>query len=290
MGNPIQRRGDWWQQQPDGSWLKWDEAAARWDPQQFPPPPPEDSEKILQAWGASPATAAAPPGIAPTGAIAAGEAPTGAAGSADPLAPTPGYKYVRGDDGTWWARSETTGELHWHHASSGQWRRYIDPNAPAARASTRFPAEAYAGFWKRVAASVIDGILLGGVTIAFLWPWFNALENGDSTPEEAGSMIVLIQVGSVVASWLYEALMESSSKQGTLGKMALGIRVTDMDGRRIGFAKATGRHFAKYVSQVILFIGFLMVVWTDQKQGLHDQLAGTLVLKGKPPGPDPNTP
>jgi uncharacterized RDD family membrane protein YckC len=84
-----------------------------------------------------------------------------------------------------------------------------------------------------------------------------------------------------VVSWLYSALMERSSKQATLGKMALGIRVTDLDGNRIGFGKATGRYFAKILSALILGIGFLMVAFTQRKQGLHDMLAGTLVMRGE---------
>ena len=81
------------------------------------------------------------------------------------------------------------------------------------------------------------------------------------------------------ASWLYGALMESSPYQATLGKMALGMKVTDLYGNRISFARATGRHFAKYISMITLCIGFIMVGFTERKQGLHDMIAGTLVLK-----------
>jgi uncharacterized RDD family membrane protein YckC len=72
--------------------------------------------------------------------------------------------------------------------------------------------------------------------------------------------------------------MESSSKQATLGKMALGIIVTDLEGQRISFGKATGRHFSKIVSGIILYIGFIMVAFTEKKQGLHDMMAGCLVV------------
>ena len=86
-----------------------------------------------------------------------------------------------------------------------------------------------------------------------------------------------------MVNWLYSALMESSAKQATVGKLALGIIVTDMEGRRIGFGKATGRHFAKFLSALILGIGFIMVAFTQRKQGLHDILAGTLVIRGQAP-------
>lgn len=63
---------------------------------------------------------------------------------------------------------------------------------------------------------------------------------------------------SFVMGWLYSAVLESSSMQGTLGKKALGLVVTDMDGRRISFGRATGRYFAKFLSAMILLVGFMM--------------------------------
>ena len=84
---------------------------------------------------------------------------------------------------------------------------------------------------------------------------------------------------TIAASWLYEALMESSSYQATLGKMIFGMKVTDLYGNRISFARAMGRHFAKILSGMILCIGFIMVGLTERKQGLHDLLAGTLVWR-----------
>jgi len=84
---------------------------------------------------------------------------------------------------------------------------------------------------------------------------------------------------STLVNWLYAALLESSSHQATLGKMALGLKVTDLEGRRISFVRATGRHFAKILSGMVLFIGFIMVGFTRRKQGLHDMVAGTLVIR-----------
>jgi uncharacterized RDD family membrane protein YckC len=75
--------------------------------------------------------------------------------------------------------------------------------------------------------------------------------------------------------WIYSAWFESSARQATLGKQLCGGRATDEDGRRISFERATGRHFAKYLSALILFIGFMMAGWTRRKQGLHDKLAHT---------------
>ena len=84
---------------------------------------------------------------------------------------------------------------------------------------------------------------------------------------------------AILCGWLYFALMESSANQATLGKMAIGIKVTDMSGRRIGFGQATGRYFGKILSSMILLIGYIMAAFTEKKQALHDMLAGCLVVK-----------
>jgi uncharacterized RDD family membrane protein YckC len=100
---------------------------------------------------------------------------------------------------------------------------------------------------------------------------------GGSTSIEITQGIAAI--GGLVSSWLYYAIMESSSKQATLGKMACGIYVTNLQGKRIGFGQASGRYFGMIISTLTLFIGFLMCAWTEKKQCLHDMMAGCLVLK-----------
>jgi uncharacterized RDD family membrane protein YckC len=90
-----------------------------------------------------------------------------------------------------------------------------------------------------------------------------------------GVTFILLLFGN----WLYEAFMESSSYQATLGKMIFGMKVTDLNGNRISFERATGRHFAKWLSAMVLGIGYIMVGFTERKQGLHDLLAGTLVRR-----------
>jgi uncharacterized RDD family membrane protein YckC len=87
-------------------------------------------------------------------------------------------------------------------------------------------------------------------------------------------------IALLFGSWLYEAFMESSSYQATLGKMICGLKVTDIYGNRISFERATGRHFAKWLSGMVLGIGYIMVGFTERKQGLHDLVAGTLVRRG----------
>jgi uncharacterized RDD family membrane protein YckC len=85
-------------------------------------------------------------------------------------------------------------------------------------------------------------------------------------------------LGTVI-NWLYFTILESSPKQATLGKMALGIVVTDLNGNRISFGRANGRYWSKIISSMILLIGYMMAGFTEKKQALHDIMAGTLVVK-----------
>lgn len=134
----------------------------------------------------------------------------------------------------------------------------------------------YAGFWKRVAAAIIDGIItmIGGFVVGLVFG-FVMVAGGTTDPAALESMGNGL---GLILGWVYFATMESSSAQGTLGKMALGIKVTDLEGNRVGFGKATGRHFGKIISAIILCIGFIMVAFTQKKQGLHDMMAGCLVV------------
>lgn len=93
------------------------------------------------------------------------------------------------------------------------------------------------------------------------------------------SRILLNIVVPIAVFWLYTALMDSSVKQGTIGKMACGLFVTDLNGKRIGFGRASGRFFGMYLSGLILCVGFFMCGWTAKKQCLHDIMAGCLMWK-----------
>jgi uncharacterized RDD family membrane protein YckC len=131
----------------------------------------------------------------------------------------------------------------------------------------------YGGFWMRFVAAVIDGILVE------LGAMIGVAGYAVDMPRIGIHMVSFIISGTIglLGSWIYEAAMESSSKQATLGKMALGLKVTDLEGRRISFARATGRHFSKIISGFILLIGYIMAGFTQRKQALHDMIAGTLV-------------
>lgn len=134
----------------------------------------------------------------------------------------------------------------------------------------------YAGFWRRFAAAFLDGIIIniGGFIVGFMIGFAWAAATGTVEGFE-----ILDRLVGIVIVWLYYALMESSSKQATLGKMVLGIVVTDVNGDRVSFGRATGRHFAKFVSLLTLFIGFIMAGFTEKKQALHDMIAGCLVVQ-----------
>ena len=128
----------------------------------------------------------------------------------------------------------------------------------------------YAGFWRRFVASVVDSILLTTAFNILMWFVF---------PEGLKENQIFLFIITVIPTWLYYALLESSAKQGTLGKVILGMKVVDYNNQRISFARATGRYFSKIISAIILMIGFIMVAFTSRKQGLHDMIAGTLVVK-----------
>jgi uncharacterized RDD family membrane protein YckC len=143
----------------------------------------------------------------------------------------------------------------------------------------------YSGFWIRFVAYIIDFIIQATVfcPLGFIVGAVGAAtENENSAPMAAANL--LLNVVSIVVGWLYFAFLESSSWQGTVGKKLLGIRVTDLYGNRISFGRATGRYFGKLVSGMICAIGFFMIAFTEKKQGLHDMLASTLVLKGAATG------
>jgi uncharacterized RDD family membrane protein YckC len=153
---------------------------------------------------------------------------------------------------------------------------------------------AYAGFWLRVLAYLIDTIVLGVFAVPILIGGAMALGIGgmianmphNQDPFENGlppafALFLTLCVGvGVFGTWLYFALLESSEWQGTAGKKALGLIVTDMAGQRISFMRATGRHFGKIVTSFIpLGIGYAMAGFTQKRQALHDMIASTLVLR-----------
>ncbi|HEY9600813.1 MAG TPA: RDD family protein [Allocoleopsis sp.] len=145
------------------------------------------------------------------------------------------------------------------------------------------PTVEYADFWLRLIASWIDGVILSIpwlVTVfACMWLFYDPARDEEATPIFYGIAFVVANFVFFLPSWLYYAIMESSPTRATVGKMVLGIVVTNLDGNKISFVQATGRHFAKIISTILLYRGYIMAAFTDKKQTLHDIMAGCLVVK-----------
>ena len=155
----------------------------------------------------------------------------------------------------------------------------------------------FGGFWIRAAAFIVDAIIISIpisiVSIPFtgyctfkLLPYADEYNYTQTISTEMASALFLcwgialfLQIFSLADFWLYFAFLESSSKQATWGKQLFGLRVTDAYGQRLTFARATGRTFAKILSYMTFYVGFMMAGWTRHKRALHDMVAGTLVMK-----------
>ncbi|HVL51437.1 MAG TPA: RDD family protein [Actinomycetota bacterium] len=148
-------------------------------------------------------------------------------------------------------------------------------SAPAAEGAVQ-----YAGFWARFGALLIDSLLLG-IVGAILGTIIGVVLGTAGATETA-----IRNLSSLLGFLLgiaYYVGMESSTRQATFGKLALGLKVTDMAGARITMGTAAIRYVGRFLSALILFIGFIMVAFTPRKQALHDMIAKTLVVKQPKP-------
>ncbi len=153
----------------------------------------------------------------------------------------------------------------------------------------------YAGFWLRFVAYIIDYIIIYVVQSFIFIPilgifgisfasQMNNME-GMSEAEAMGMVASMMAMAgttallSAIIAILYWTFMESSKFQATVGKLVLGLQVTDVNGAKLDFVKALIRNVSKIISGMILFIGYIMAGFTEKKQGLHDIIAGTLVVK-----------
>ena len=125
----------------------------------------------------------------------------------------------------------------------------------------------YAGFIERVFARIIDSVVL--IPIGILARLLASAAPGLKLP-------LLLPT---VVGFFYFAYMESSRHQATVGKLVMKLKVTDLQGGRISFARAVGREFARITNVITLGIGYLMVIWTGRKQALHDMLSDCVVRK-----------
>jgi uncharacterized RDD family membrane protein YckC len=130
----------------------------------------------------------------------------------------------------------------------------------------------YAEPWRRLLAYIIDAIILGIIQEIFGFIF------GILLGTESITYLAIYVPFVIVLNWLYFAYLESSPTQATLGKRALNIRVVSTSGERISFKQGTVRYLAKILSAIILLIGYIMIIFDKDKQGLHDKLANTYVV------------
>ena len=130
----------------------------------------------------------------------------------------------------------------------------------------------YAGCWIRFAAMVMDGFILWIPGLTFRW-----MMGPREMPRWIFECLDFLQLTCLWA--LYYGFLESSKYQGTIGKILLGLKVTDMEGNKLSFGRACGRFLAQMISALPCGIGFLMIAWTERKQGLHDMIARCLVVR-----------
>ena len=152
----------------------------------------------------------------------------------------------------------------------------------------------YAGFWIRFVAYVIDSIIIGFLEFLIVLPLLGLfgikvfelstirdLENADPdlyVPIIA-SAIMGLSLSVLLITWFYYALLQSGARQATVGKMALGLKVTDINGERLTFARASLRYFSKILSGLFMMLGYIMAGFTAKKQALHDMIANTYVIR-----------
>ena len=130
----------------------------------------------------------------------------------------------------------------------------------------------YAGFWRRLLAYLIDGLVIFAVQVVLTLLVFMIAPNDLQAAANVAPVTALV-------AWAYFALLESSPARATLGKLALNLFVADLHGDPISFWRATARYWLKILSWLVVGLGWLMAAFTPRKQALHDLLAGTLVLR-----------
>ncbi len=140
-------------------------------------------------------------------------------------------------------------------------------------AQSSFP---YASFWQRAIAFLIDGVILTIIN-SIVTKIFN-MPTVITDVKDLSDLLVPSLI-SILIGWLYYSIQESSSKRATLGKRAIGLQVTDVDGGQISFWRSTGRYFSAYLSALLLFGGYLMIPFNPKRQALHDLIAGTVIIR-----------
>ncbi len=147
-------------------------------------------------------------------------------------------------------------------------------NPPFKKRLRKIPYEAFADFKQRASAWILDGFVL--LVMAAICA---TIFKDEATPLTRAMLRHQISRFDILISLLYYPLMESFSLQGTLGKLSFGIKVTDLARNRISFARASARQCGRFLTGCTLGIGYLMTLWTENKQTLHDKISGCVVIK-----------
>lgn len=141
----------------------------------------------------------------------------------------------------------------------------------------------YVGFWARVGAALIDTLLIGLI----IWPLLTFVY-GSTYWTDARFVQGPVDF---LASWVFPAVAAIAFwiiKQATPGKMAVSARIVDAaTGGKPSTGQLIGRYLAYFLSMVPLFMGLIWVGFDRRKQGWHDKLAGTVVVRPKERGPQP---
>lgn len=167
--------------------------------------------------------------------------------------------------------------------SCGKELRFISSDDPTQHSKSPTYERDYSGFWLRAVAGAIDLILSQAVIFVLIMlvglpVVFSIASTATEDEIELISNAIAYPL-AIFLQWIYYTVPESSKWQATPGKKMLGLVVVDKDGQKIGFGRANARYWSKILSVLILFIGYVMVAFTEKKQGLHDKIADTYVIK-----------
>jgi uncharacterized RDD family membrane protein YckC len=148
------------------------------------------------------------------------------------------------------------------------------------------PPEAYAGFWIRLAAYLVDvliliipGMMIQAAVFTIMGHDIGRMYTMD--PVAAMETQAASNLSSLLQMLLYLAYWSSLTviKGGTLGKLALGLRVVGQDCNYVNWGQGIGRYFAAILSCCLVAIGYIMIAFTERKQGLHDMICKTWVVR-----------
>lgn len=135
----------------------------------------------------------------------------------------------------------------------------------------------YAGFWRRFGGGALDGILISVVNVGLSMIFVSA---GLLNPENS-EIVTSADIGVLIMLFVLNILYFVAPIEvwgGTPGMLALGMQMQDLSGQKPSMGRVIGWYFARVISGFTLGIGYLMIAWTEKKQGLHDKIAGTVFV------------